>query len=250
METLFPPVERSRLVDDVTTLLRRLIIDGTLKPGELLLQNNLSERLGVSRTPLREAFRVLEREGFVRISNGNKTLEVIELTPADMIELYQMREVVDGLAARLAAQRGITDHDHARLVALIEQMSKSSSPMVPSDRAEAHAELHSAIAELSGNRHVISQIPMIRLTAQMLARRLHALQGEAPKITADMIEQGADDHLRVVAAIKAGDAAAAEAIARRHIQKTMRSPLLLSACLLYTSPSPRDRTRSRMPSSA
>jgi GntR family transcriptional regulator of vanillate catabolism len=222
-----PPLERTRLVDEVTDRLRRLIIEGTLEPGQALLQNDLSERLGVSRTPLREAFRVLEREGFVRVSNGNNTLEVIELTTPDMIELYQMREVVDGLAARLAAQRGISDVEYTELVGLIDAMSEMTERYDPSERAGHHADLHSRIAELSGNRHVIAQIPMIRFTAQMLARRLKSLRDEAPEVTFEMIEHGADDHHGVVEAIRAGDAKAAETIARRHIRKTMRSPLLI-----------------------
>src|SRR5438093_10908651 len=101
------PFERTRLVDEVTDRLRSLILDGTLPPGQPLLQISLSEQLGVSRTPLREALRVLENEGFVRISNGNNTLEVVELSPQEMVEMYELREVVDGLAARLAAKRGI-----------------------------------------------------------------------------------------------------------------------------------------------
>src|SRR5579862_4729146 len=117
-----PAFERTRLVDDVTDRLRSMIIDGTLAPGTTLLQIDLAERLGVSRTPLREAFRILEYEGFVRIANGNKTLEVVDLSDDDIIELYQFREVIDGLAARLAAKRGISDADYEMLMGRIDEM--------------------------------------------------------------------------------------------------------------------------------
>jgi GntR family transcriptional regulator of vanillate catabolism len=229
MDLPIGPVERTRLVDEVTNHLRRAIVDGILPPGQALLQGDLSEKLGISRTPLREALRVLEREGFVRVSNGNKTLEVIDLTAADMLEVYQFREVIDGLAARLAARRALAEQSHAHLVGLVDQMARTSASTTPSTRADAHAEFHSAIALLSGNRYVVGQIPMIRLTAQMLARALQTLQLEDPAVGADMIEQGADDHQAIIEAIRTGDAGAAESIARRHIRKTMQSPLLSAA---------------------
>src|SRR4029453_5215247 len=102
-----PLPERPRLVDDVTNRLRQMIVDGTLSAGQPLLQIELSKKLGVTRPPLRGAFRVLEHEGFVRATNGNNTLEVIGLSNEEMTEIYQYREVIDGLAARLAAKRGI-----------------------------------------------------------------------------------------------------------------------------------------------
>jgi len=220
------PLGRTRLVDEVTNHLRTLIITGVLAPGQQLLQTELSEQLGVSRTPLREAFRILEREGFVRVSNGNNTLEVIDLSPEDMVALYEMREVIDGLAARLAAERGIDELEHAHLTELVNRIARASKPMAAGDRAVAHADLHTRIAELSGNPHVIAQIPMIRLSAQMLARRLQTVIAHAPTVSDDMIEQGADDHQGVVDAIASGNAKQAERIARSHIRKTMHSPLL------------------------
>jgi DNA-binding GntR family transcriptional regulator len=222
------PLGRTRLVDEVTNHLRTLIITGVLAPGQQLLQTELSEQLGVSRTPLREAFRVLEREGFVRVSNGNNTIKVIELSPDDMVALYEIREVIDGLAARLAAERGIDEQEHENLTEMVRRIARASKPLAPGDRAVAHADLHSRIAQLSGNPHVISQIPMIRLSAQMLARRLQTVIEHAPAVSDDMIEQGADDHQGVVDAIAVGNGKLAERIARSHIRKTMHSPLLAS----------------------
>jgi len=220
------PLGRTRLVNEVTTHLRSLIIEGALPPGQQLLQTELSEQLGVSRTPLREAFRILEREGFVRVSNGNNTLEVIDLSPEDMVQMYQIREVIDGLAARLAAERGISEAEHAQLKGIVERIAKATKPLAAAERSIAHADLHSRIAELSGNPHVIAQIPMIRLSSQMLARRLQRIVSNAPAVSDEMIEQGADDHRGVVDAIAAGNGRLAERIARTHIRKTMHSPLL------------------------
>ncbi|SNQ45270.1 conserved hypothetical protein [Frankia canadensis] len=224
----FPTFERTRLVDDVTARLRSMIIDGTLEPGTTLLQIELAEKLGVSRTPLREAFRILEYEGFVRVTNGNKTLEVVELTNDDIVELYQFREVIDGLAARLAAKRGISDADYEMLSGRIDEMH-SYDPSAPRDgaaRAAAHAAFHVRIVELSRNRLVINQAPMVRLTSQMLARRIAELGTEEPAVTANLLSEGEVDHRAVLEAIRRGGASDAETIARRHIRRTMRSELV------------------------
>src|SRR2546421_8066869 len=164
--TAVKPIRRARLVDGVVEQLRTLILSGALPPGQSLRQIEVSERLGVSRTPLREAFRVLEREGFVRISNGNNTLEVVGPSPEEMIELYQVREVIDGLAARLSAQRGAPADALDRLSDLVDEMRELDTAEKGPWRAALHADFHAGIAELSGNQHVVGQVPMIRFTAQ------------------------------------------------------------------------------------
>src|SRR4051794_34839107 len=119
------PLQRVRLVDQVTDRLRSMIVSGELLPGHPLLQIQLSERLGVSRTPLREAFRILERDGLVRVSNGNQTVEVTEMTPTEITEIYQIREALDGLAARLLASTGMTAEVEKSLSQSITKMDKT-----------------------------------------------------------------------------------------------------------------------------
>jgi GntR family transcriptional regulator of vanillate catabolism len=223
-----PAFERTRLVDDVTDRLRSMIIDGTLAPGTTLLQIDLAERLGVSRTPLREAFRILEYEGFVRIANGNKTLEVVELSDDDIIELYQFREVIDGLAARLAAKRGISDADYEMLMGRIDEMHSLDVSRDAAARAAAHAAFHVRIAELSGNRLVCNQVQMIRFTSQMLARRMADMGTSDPALVVHLTAGGEADHRAVVEAIRGGEGSDAESIARRHIRRTVRSELVPS----------------------
>jgi GntR family transcriptional regulator of vanillate catabolism len=219
------PVGRSRLVNTVVDQLRTLILAGDLPPGQTLPQIELSERLGVSRTPLREAFRILEHEGFVRMSNSNNTLEVVDLTIDEMIQLYQMREVIDGLAARLAAARRDERALH-RLDGILEAMTQFGSAEDWPHRAMMHADFHACIAEMSGNQHVIAQLPMIRLSSQMLSRKLGSMDVDAPVLRADMVEESQQDHVAILDALRAGDARRAETVARRHIRKTLRSRLL------------------------
>jgi len=212
------------MVDEVAEQVRELIVSGKFAPGQQLLQYEIAEQLGISRTPLREAFRVLERDGLVRTSNGNMTLEVVNLTPPEMVWLYEFREVIDGLAARCAAERGIDAKTSAKLHSLLDDLERLRGK--PAPRGVVHAEFHSTIAQCSGNPHVIAQIPMIRLTAQMLARRVAELNLTSKRLSEDMTEEGSADHRRVLEAIEAGDGREAELRARAHIRKTRQSPLL------------------------
>jgi GntR family transcriptional regulator, vanillate catabolism transcriptional regulator len=197
------PLERTRLVDEVTHRLRNLILDGTLVPGQRLLQTSLAEELGVSRTPLREALRVLQHEGFVEFVDGNKTLAVVDFSTDDLLEIYELREVVDGLAVRLAAQRGITRATGKRLHGALADFKGAVGPRAITRRAAAHADFHATIAQASGNRHVVGQIPMIRFTAQMGTRYVQNLDEHARSQALGGIEQGEGNHLAILQAIRA-----------------------------------------------
>src|SRR4051812_42245246 len=90
--------------DVVTAELRRLILAGVLKPGERLVEDRLAERLGVSRTPVREAIRVLAREGFVEVTPG-RGAAVANPPREEAEELFDVRMALEGLTARLAARK-------------------------------------------------------------------------------------------------------------------------------------------------
>ncbi|MCX4095607.1 GntR family transcriptional regulator [Nocardia sp. alder85J] len=218
------PVRRERLVDGVVDQLRTLILGGALPPGQTLQQRALAAQLGVSRTPLREALYILAEEGFLRSSNGHNTLEVINHSAEEMVELYQFREVIDGLAARLAARRGVSEADLADLGRIVDEMHSLTVTADWPRRAALHADLHAGIAELSGNPHVAAHVPMIRFTAQMRARNLDNFQDVDPVRLRDLVEQGEAEHLELLAAIRDQDGRRAETLARRHIRKSVTSP--------------------------
>jgi DNA-binding GntR family transcriptional regulator len=209
-----------------------MILTGQIPPGTRLLQVELSERLGVSRTPLREAIRLLEREGLVRISNRNNTVEVVAFTTAEMKELYELREVLDGLAARLAAKRGVSPEMAAHLRQLLSDMD--SVTMDPDDegiRGKAHLDFHSTIAEVSGNSRLDWFMPIIRVSSQMLIGRMNAARQDpnAHSRLTEVFDESHSDHHAILNAIIDGDARTAENLARRHIRKTYNSWLLKDA---------------------
>src|SRR5438034_9223551 len=107
------------LIDQVYGRILEAIIDRTLLPGQRIRQNELAEKLGVSRQPVSHALHLLHRQGLVAES-GRRGFEVIRLDPARIRQLYEVRGAIDALAARLAALRGKTDPSgRARLEAAL-----------------------------------------------------------------------------------------------------------------------------------
>src|SRR5258708_16763966 len=93
------------LIDQVYARILEAIIDRSLPPGQRIRQNELAEKLGVSRQPVSHALHLLHRQGLVAES-GRKGLEVTQLDPVRIRQLYQVRAAIDALAARLAGGRG------------------------------------------------------------------------------------------------------------------------------------------------
>jgi GntR family transcriptional regulator of vanillate catabolism len=219
----------TRLVDEVIDRLRERIVDGTLPAGTPLPQVALAAQLGVSRTPLREALRVLDSEGLVRSSDGNRTVEVVQIGPDDLREMYELREVIDGLAARLAARNGLAAQEEQRARYLLDEMADSSEPYDPVRRNRAHAEFHELFALASGNAKVQSFASLIRTSSAMLylplVREVAAanLAAANPDNTyKEVLDQAQAQHRDILEAVVARRPAAAEEEARRHIQRTLR----------------------------
>lgn len=218
-----------RLVDEVINRLRESIVDGTLPAGTPLPQVALAAQLGVSRTPLREALRVLDSEGLVRSSDGNRTVEVVQIGPEDLREMYELREVIDGLAARLAARKGLPSQEEQRARNLLKEMADSSEPYDPIRRSRAHAEFHELFALASGNAKVQSFSSLIRTSSAMLylpqVRETAAanLAAANPENTyKEFLDQAQAQHKDILDAVLARKPSVAEAEARRHIQRTLR----------------------------
>jgi len=160
--------DRPRLVDRVVNTLREWILQGELAAGTPLLQEDLAARLAVSRTPLREAFRVLEHDGLLRVSNNNGTVEVVAFTSTTMREMFELRLAIDGLAARLTARAGLRPAARAQADALLSELAASTEPYDPRRRYEAHASFHTLFVIESGNRRLQSMVPLIRASSAAL----------------------------------------------------------------------------------
>lgn len=202
---------RIRLVDEVAEELRERIYSGAYKPGAPLRQEQLAEDLQVSRTPLREALRMLEREGLVDTEHG-RGVRVVSADLPKLLAAYQLREVLDGLAARLAAASP-ADGRRTSLERLIDSQRSALDPWQPARYTRANVEFHTAVVALADNEYLTAQLPIVRMTSQVFTpTRLLEVERATTAVA---------QHREIAAAIIAGDGETAERLARAHIRSTV-----------------------------
>lgn len=137
------------LRDVVFNTLREAILKGDLKPGERLMELQLAAKLGVSRTPIREAIRMLEQEGLA-VTMPRKGAEVAKMTLKDMEDVLEIREALDELAVRIACEK-ITDEQMKRLTDAKDLFETSTRSGDVKMIAEADVGFHDVIYEATGN---------------------------------------------------------------------------------------------------
>jgi len=192
--------------------LKREIVANRYAPGATLLEVPLSEELGVSRGPIREALRSLEAEGLVEITPRRGAV-VISLTKRDFLEAYQVREALEALGVRLAVPR-LTEAALDDLDDEIERMAEHVARGDRDDFFDANARFHEALVEASGNRKLIEVYR--RLMAQMGPYR-----GPSARLRGNF-ERSIAEHRQIVAAARDRDAARAEAMVVEHIEVPQR----------------------------
>lgn len=139
---------------DAVALLRRLIEIGELAPGERLRENAISERLGMSRTPVREAFRTLAAEGLVELL-PNRSVVVSELDRADVGDAFLVLGLLEGLAAEQACER-ITDEEISMLGALQEELERFYGMSDRANYVDVNRRIHEVIVEASRNTTLLA----------------------------------------------------------------------------------------------
>ena len=147
-------LERDLLRERARSGIREAIASGELKPGDQIVEAAMAARIGVSRSPVREALRQLEQQGLVE-SVPNKGTYVAALGPADVEEIVLLRGALEGLAARLAADR-MGRRDVRALEDIVQRMERHTGPGPHEESAfiEADAEFHSALVRFSGHRRL------------------------------------------------------------------------------------------------
>ena len=201
------PLMRRRLVDDAAQTLREAILSGRFPAGSRLRQVDLAGQLGISRTPIREALVRLGHEGLIELlPSGGVRVAVTDLKEA--VDLYDLREVLDGLAARLAATRAPAP----TLARLDRELGRMKDCVVRGDANHwfpAHVAFHEEILRAAGNRPLLRQASLVRLSIQ----RFHPLL----LTTRQRLAHAHREHREIYEAIAAHDAEGAERLARAHI---------------------------------
>jgi DNA-binding GntR family transcriptional regulator len=186
--------------------LRQAIISGELAPKTRLTEPDLARQLNVSRTPLREAIRQLEVEGFITTIPRVGSF-VSELEPQDVEDLYAIRAVIEGLAARLAAESPAPDKR-----ALLGGMLKELEGRMDNFRHyhEISGQFHDIIVQLSGNRRLQA---IYQAVAQHISRMRIVSNAVRGRLEVSFL-----GHQRIAAAILRGQGAEAERAMRTHIE--------------------------------
>lgn len=187
------------------------IEDGGLPAGTRLRETELAEQLAISRTPVREALKRLELQGLV-VHEPHHGAVVASLLYGQVTELYSLREVLEGTAARLAAQ-----HASETEIGVLERMVEADRSLVdrPASLARSNRQFHQQIRESSRNRYLDNALENLRLSLALLAGTTLRAPGRA--------ETSVTEHAAIVARIAARDPEGAEAAAREHILKAFRT---------------------------
>jgi DNA-binding GntR family transcriptional regulator len=197
------------LHDEVAAQLRERIFAGELAPGSFLDEVQLAEQLKISRTPLREALKVLTVEGLVR-HEPRRGCFVNEVTEKDLDEIFPVIALLEGRCAYEAAQNA-TDAEIAALEDLHQKLARHAKAKRINEYYEANFAIHEAIIALADNRWLAMVIGDLR----KIVRLARLQQLHAP----GRLEQSLSEHLAVFAALKARDAEGADAAMRTHLTR-------------------------------
>lgn len=207
--------------DQVSGRIRDAIQSGRYQPGERLREAEVADWLDVSRTPVREAFRRLETEGLLSFVSWRGVV-VADLDRQQISELYAMREVLEGAAARFAA-RHVADGEIEFLDMLLDRADAAAGD--PESLAEINRQLHGTIHAAAHNRYLTGTLEQLRNALALLRGTTFAIAGRA--------ETAAREHRAIVDAIRRRAPDEAEDAARAHIAAahTARLKLLLEGDL-------------------
>lgn len=210
-------------VPQLVEWLKQRIMQGVLVPGQRLVEADISRETGAGRAHVREALRRMEVDGFVSIEHY-RGASVRRLSRADVQAIGEVREMMEGLAARLAASAGLSAAAREELRRLQRQMDEAADRREVDRYQAANRRYHAFIVEHANNAYVASFLERLRVP-------ILGLQFRAFFASESGLERNAD-HRKITAAILKGDAEAAEAAMRAHIRRGNSDLAALDAMFL------------------
>ena len=203
-------VVRSGLHEEVAIRLRSLIIRGDLPPGEQLVEADLCKALGVSRTPLREALKLLAAEGLVQL-RLNRSSIVAPIRREEIDELFEAVAGIERIAAELAAVR-MTARDHEKLASLHERMERHYGAGELREYFEVNQQIHNFIMTCARNGPLKSTHDA--LMARVERARFFALSSR------ERWDESVEEHRDIMRALAARDSDKAGRLLAQHVQRT------------------------------
>lgn len=211
-----PDTRGAGLSDAVFAALRQGIRSGVIQSGDRLREEEIAERFSVSRTPVRDALRRLLERRFLEVSGG-RGLMVRRLDRAEVFELYQMREIMEGTAARFAAENA----SQAEIDLLTELHGAFEAATDAAEWQRLNKQFHETIAGAVRNRFFHGPLEELQDFLALLGPTTFSVTGRASPAAAE--------HHRILSAIARHDPDAAEAAARDHIRSSLSTRLRMLA---------------------
>lgn len=198
--------------------LRRMVLGGALTPGERLFEVPLTEQLGLSRTPVREALSRLANEGLLERNDSGGYL-VRKFTLQEVIDALELRGVLEGTAARFAAERGVEEDKILAVYDVLKQIDealKDRSDQVQFDRyVELNTVFHAQLAEMAGSKLILAEIKRLALLPFASPSAFVTNRTTTPEFRVVLAAAQAQ-HYTIIDAIEKREGSRAEAITREH----------------------------------
>lgn len=192
-------------MDSTYDRLRDGIVSGEFPPGMHMVETSLAKTLGVSRTPIREALSRLEQDGLVE--RGSRGLQVRQRSPAEILEIFEVRIVLEGTAARLAAERH-TEVDRIRIQGHLNKL-EAQEASTPSVLAAINREFHRSIWQASHNRTLVDMLERLSVHLFRYPFTTYEAEGRA--------ESSLLEHKELAEAIMSRDGDKAARLASHHM---------------------------------
>ena len=205
---------------DAYSLILEAIDVGVYKPGDRLVESDLADRFGVSRTPIREALQRLETQSL--LTRDGRSLIVSSLDHSQMAELYIVRAELEGLAANLAAKHATSEE-----IKVLQDMVDSDRKIIsdPSSLARSNRRFHKQIHLASHNRFLIKQLDLVHRSMALMATTSLAADGRGAVAV--------EEHQAIVTAIADGDSTKASEKLRNHISVAFITRLKQDLSLIH-----------------
>jgi DNA-binding GntR family transcriptional regulator len=206
------PLSRRPLYLEVAERVREMIYRNLLKPGDWIDEGALCKQFGISRTPLREALKVLHAENLVKLV-ARKGCRVNVLDDDELLELFPVMASLEGLCAKLAAKR-LRSSDLKRLERIHERLESHTAAKNVDGYYKANREFHRAIQDLTGNRWLIRITDELRNVLVLARHRQLTAEGR--------LQKSIEEHREIMQALRIGDAEAASKAMFRHLCRQER----------------------------